>query len=168
MPKLPVDFQTFKDPVLVKMLNAAMAYADHILDGGQGTLTFVGSSGTGKTYLGKAVTRHLRGKFKYWPQFMSKMRSPGINVYESWTDLANTPGVLMLDDTGFGNDTKDFGLDLLVQVLEWRRSRPTILTSNVTLEGLAKIDGRLASRLSRYGEVIACDTLDFALRQLTH
>jgi DNA replication protein DnaC len=92
------------------------------------------------------------------------MRSGDFNVYESVSDLANTKGVLLLDEIGLGNDAKTFGLDLLMQVFESRRSRPTIVTSNLTLKGLAEIDARLASRLLRHGEVIACDTVDFALR----
>ena len=70
----------------------------------------------------------------------------------------------MLDEIGVGNDARTFGLDLLIQVMEARRARPTILTSNLTLKGLAEINARLASRLLRNGDVIACDTLDFALR----
>lgn len=165
MPKLPVDFQTFGDPVLVKMLDTATAYAAKIRAGGVGWLSFVGSSGTGKTYLGEAVTHYLCGKVKHWPRFMARMRSGNFNIYDSVTDLANTRGVLMLDEIGVGNDAKTFGLDLLMQIMESRRSQPTILTSNLTLEGLAEIDTRLASRLVRHGQVIACDTLDFALRQ---
>jgi DNA replication protein DnaC len=166
-PPLPVDWQTFGDPVLVKMLDAATAYAGSIRAGGTGWLSFVGNSGTGKTYLGEAVTRYLGGKVKHWPRFMAKMRTGGFNVYESTTDLANTRGVLMLDEIGVGNDAKAFALDLLMQVFESRKSQPTIVTSNLTLKGLAEIDARLASRLIRHGEVIACDTLDFALRQHT-
>jgi DNA replication protein DnaC len=52
-----------------------------------------------------------------------------------------------------------------MQIFEGRRSRPTIVTSNLTLKGLADIDARLASRLLRHGnKVIACDTIDYALR----
>jgi DNA replication protein DnaC len=163
--RLPVDFRTFGDPVLVKMLDAATEYATSIRAGGIGWLSFVGGSGTGKTYLGEALTRYLGGKVKHWPRFMGKMRSVGFNVYESVSDLANTKGVLLLDEIGVGNDAKTFGLDLLMQVMESRRSQPTILTSNLTMKGLAEIDGRLASRLLRHGQVIACDTMDYALRQ---
>lgn len=162
---LPVDFQTFGDPVLVKMLDAVTKYVATVRDTGQGWLSFVGSSGTGKTYLGEAATRHLHGSVKRWPRFMAKMRSGDFNIYESVDAVATITGVLMLDEIGVGNDAKTFGLDLLMQVMEARRSRPTILTSNLTLQGLAEIDARLASRLLRHGEVIACDTLDFALRQ---
>ncbi len=165
MPKLPVDFQTFGDPV-VKMLDAATAYAASIRAGNVGWLSFVGSCGTGKTYLGAAVTHYLHGTVKHWPRFMAKMRSGGFNIYESVTDLANTNSALIIDEIGVGNDAKTFGLDLLMQVIESRRSQPTILTSNLTLQGLAEIDARLASRLLRHGQVIACDTLDYALRQL--
>ncbi len=146
------------------MLDRATAYAASIRAGGKGWLSFVGNSGTGKTYLGEAVTHHLRGKVKHWPRFMAKMRSGNFNVYESVSDLANTKGVLMVDEIGVGNDAKTFGLDLLMQVMESRRSQPTILTCNLTLKGLAEIDARLASRLLRHGDVIACDTMDYALR----
>ena len=165
MPPLSVDFQTFGDPVLVKMLDAATGYVARIRAGDKGWLSFVGSSGTGKTYLGEAVTYYLHGTVKRWPRFMARMRSGDFSIYESVQVLSEHP-VLMLDEIGVGNDAKTFGLDLLMQIMESRRSKPTILTSNLTLQGLAEIDARLASRLLRHGAVIACDTMDFALRKL--
>jgi DNA replication protein DnaC len=101
---LPIDFRTFGDPILLKMWTAANEYVTGCRAGGTVWLSFVGASGTGKTYLAGAITRHLNGKFKRWPQFMSKMRSGGYNIYESVDDLAGTNDVLMLDDIGVGND----------------------------------------------------------------
>ena len=159
------DFQTFTDPVLLRMLNTATEYAASYRNGGSGWLSFVGNSGTGKTYLGTLLTHFLHGKVKHWPKFMMKMRSGDFNVYESVSDLANTEGLLMLDEIAVGNDAKTFGLDLLLQVLEARKAQPTIVTSNITLQGLSEIDARLSSRLLRNGRVIACDTLDYAMRK---
>lgn len=164
MQTLLVNFQTCDDPVLEKMWAAANKYATDIRAGRTGWLSFLGSSGTGKTYLGKAVTRHLHGEIKRWPGFMAKMRTRDFNPYESVSDLA-AHDVLMLDEIGVGNDAKTFGLDLLIQVMEARRTKPTIVTSNLTLQGLGDIDLRLASRLVRHGPAIACDTTDFALRE---
>jgi len=157
-------FQTFGDPVLVKMLNAATEYCTSYKNGGGGWLSFLGSSGTGKTFLATKVCRHLGGTVKPWPKFMARMRSGDYHVNDSVDALAKLDGVLLLDEIGVGNDAKTFGLDLLMQVLEGRRSRPTIITSNLSLAGLAKIDPRLSSRLLRRGKVIECDTKDFALR----
>ena len=157
-------FQTFSDPVLTKMQSAAVEYAASYKNGGGGWLSFLGSSGTGKTFLATKLCRHLGGTVKSWPKFMAKMRSGDYHINESVDSLAKCEGVLLLDEIGVGNDRKDFGLDLLFQVIEGRRSRPTLLTSNLSLEGLAAVDPRLSSRLMRYGKVIKCDTQDFAMR----
>jgi DNA replication protein DnaC len=158
------EFQTFGDPVLVKMLNEATEYAASYKNGGGGWLSFVGSSGTGKTYLATQLCRHLGGTVKRWPKFMAKMRTGTYEVYDSVQYLANLDGVLMLDEIGVGNDAKTFGLDLLMQLLESRRTRPTLLTSNLTIGGLTQLDARITSRLFRHGKVLVCDTKDFAVR----
>jgi DNA replication protein DnaC len=160
------SFQTFGDPVLVTMLNHATEYASSYRNGGGGWLSFLGGSGTGKTFLASQLTRHLDGSKKSWPKFMARMRSGEFSVYESVQVLCETKGLLMLDEIGVGNDAKTFGLDLLMQVLEGRRAKPLILTSNLTLEGLAGVDARLSSRLLRNGKVVACDTTDYALRKV--
>lgn len=162
------EFRTCGDPVLVTMANAAAEYAANVKAGSAGWLTFVGSSGTGKTYLAGMLTHYLGGTVKPWPRFMAKMRSGQYNIFESVQDVAATRGVLMLDEIGIGNDNRDFGLDLLMQVLEMRRQRNTVITSNLTLPKLAEIDARISSRLLRNGRVIACDTLDYALRNHNH
>jgi DNA replication protein DnaC len=158
-------FLTLGDPVLLKMQSAAAEYAASYKNGGGGWLSLLGSSGTGKTFLATSLCRHLGGTVKSWPKFMARMRSGDYHVHESVDALAKCEGVLLLDEIGVGNDRKDFGLDLLFQVIEGRRSRPTLITSNLSLDGLAAIDPRLSSRLMRYGKVIKCDTKDFAMRE---
>ena len=161
-----VSFSTHGDPVLIGMLNAASEYAASYRNGGGGWLSFLGGSGTGKTFLASQLTRHLDGSKKSWPKFMARMRSGEFSVYDSVQIVSDTKGLLMLDEIGVGNDAKTFGLDLLMQVLEGRRAKPLILTSNLTLEGLAGVDARLSSRLLRNGKVVACDTTDYALRKV--
>lgn len=166
MPTPTADkFETFNDPVLREMLSAAQEYASSYKNGGGGWLSFLGSSGTGKTFLATKVCRHLGGTVKAWPKFMARMRTGDYHIYDSVESLARTDGVLLLDEIGVGNDRKDFGIDLLLQVIEARRRRPTLLTSNLSLAGLAAIDMRLSSRLLRYGRVVKCETKDFALRE---
>lgn len=164
MVKPQFEWNTYGDPVLKKMAAAASEFVAGVRQGGGGWISFVGNSGNGKTYLAEEVSRRLGGTKKYWPGFMSKMRSPDIDRHGSVVYLTNHDACLLLDEIGVGNDNKDFGLDLLMQVLEGRRSRPTILTSNLTLNGLAAIDARIASRMVRNGTVVECDTIDYALR----
>lgn len=151
-------FQTLADPILEEMHEAATAYQ------GKGWLAFVGSCGTGKTFLGNLIVEKWRGRVKHWPKFMARMRSGQFNVYESVVDLCAEKSVLLIDELGLGNDNRDFGLDLLIQVMEGRKNRPTIWTSNLKLAQLANIDARIASRLLRNGRVVECVTKDFALR----
>ena len=127
-------------------------------------LTYYGSSGTGKTFLSSQVIQRLGGRVQSWPRFMAKMRTGDFRVYESVDNLATFIRPLLLDEIGVGNDAKTFGLDLLLQVFDMRRSLPTIVTTNLTMAGLADIDARLASRLMRYGKVIECNTTDYSLR----
>lgn len=165
MPTKQFKWEVCGDPVLSKMANAAAEYVAGVRAGGGGWLSFVGPSGTGKTYIGTEIVARLNGDTKHWPRFMAKMRSKQYNIFESVQDLATNPRSLLLDEIGMGIDARDFGTDLLLQVFEMRRSRPTVLTSNLTLKQLGQIDGRLASRLLRYGQVIECNTVDFAVRK---
>jgi DNA replication protein DnaC len=72
--------------------------------------------------------------------------------------------LLLLDEIGMGVDNRDFGVDLLLRVMEQRKRSWTLITSNSTLPQLAAIDGRIASRMLRHGDVIECKTKDYALR----
>lgn len=165
MPAPITEFLTLGDPVLEHMLSEATRYIERVTQGNGRWLSMLGPSGTGKTFLCSIVCRRLGGTVKSWPRFMAKMRSGDFHIYDSVDVLIKKREPLMLDEIGVGNDRKDFSLDLLFSVLEGRRSAPTIITSNLSLAGLAELDSRLASRLVRNGTAIKCDTKDFALRR---
>jgi len=95
---------------------------------------------------------------------MGRMRSGNYNVAESVEDLVASRAVVAIDDIGVGSDTRDFGIDLLLRVMDGRRNKPTLFTSNLLMPALAEIDTRIASRLRRCGEVVEVDTTDYALR----
>jgi hypothetical protein len=64
--------------------------------------------------------------------------------------------LVVLDDLGAEHVT-DFGVSTVYTILNDRgeRNARTIITSNLSLDKIAeKLDGRIASRLSRYGKVI--------------
>jgi DNA replication protein DnaC len=162
-------FETFGDPVLLKMVNAAAELTGHVKAGQPRWLSFVGNSGTGKTYLAKGIAEWCERRYeigwaesKHWPTFLGKMRGCS-HVHDSIMSLCE-PRLLVLDEIGMGTDNRDFGVDLLLRVMEGRKTKWTIITSNATLVQLAEVDGRIASRLLRHGDVIECNTTDFALR----
>lgn len=165
------NWQTHGDPVLISMANAAVEFTASVKDGEPRWLTFIGRSGTGKTYLSKGIAKwcELRyrtgwAEFRYWPQFLSKMRTPGCHVASAVRGLSEHR-LLVIDEIGMGSDNRDFGVDLLLRVMESRRNSATIFTSNATIKQLAATDERIASRLIRNGDVVECNTTDYSMRR---
>lgn len=163
-------FQTRGDPVLEKMLAQAKTFLTSIRKGGtQRRLSYLGTSGTGKTMLAKEIgdKAGLLGigwtSFKYWPSLLDRMRPDGgLVAGRVLPELAQHKGLLILDEIGMGNDVKDFGLDKLITLLELRKDRWLLMTSNRMPHELEAIDKRLSDRLYRFdGAVVECITMSF-------
>lgn len=138
-------------------------------------LSFLGGSGTGKTFLSKmlyaaasydsSLSKHhslLCGVWKtFWPKLLSQLRDQKFYLIEDLSDA----NFLFLDEIAVEHDPSGFGRDKLCEVLTRRVGKWTLLTSNLTLEKISSIDARIASRMIRGGSVVCdCETLDYNLR----
>lgn len=135
-------------------------------------LSFVGRSGTGKTFLCNLVREFAPAHFKNHPSF--KLSGYCVKWGNLLTDLRNQDysiheeprPLLFIDDIGASTDT-EFASSQLFRLLNDRIGKWTLITSNLNLEGISnRIDTRIASRLLRDGNVcVEVNTLDFALRK---
>lgn len=143
--------------------------------------SMLGKSGTGKTHCATRLWQALGGTLNwnstkylprliYWPDFVDELRDrnrdSGLSNYNMMNDMGNWP-FLVLDDIGSERDTTGFASEKLLTLLNRRVGKWTILTSNLDLAGLSKIDDRIASRIVREpGNLwIELDTVDYGLRQ---
>lgn len=141
-------------------------------------LTLMGASDTGKTHCASRVFRHLnersdnhRTKWTprkvFWPEFVLRLRDPDGNARQQLFDLMTWP-VLFLDDIGAERDTTGFATEQLNALLGVRVGRWTILTSNLSLQQIAKVEPRISSRIVRErGNLFVVVTAkSYALRRL--
>ena len=135
-------------------------------------LTIIGESGCGKTHLARRAKafwnayciragRRVRyARFCEWSAVMTaifdKSKSDVI------TDLADS-GLLVIDDIG-ADHSSGFSVSKLIELLNSRVGKPTIITSNLELETIKALDTRLYSRLNRHGEIFVSKAPDYALR----
>lgn len=141
-------------------------------------LSVLGKSGTGKTHCAKQLwglasrlffsgAKYME-RFIYWPTFVEELRE---KIRESvgmgeLLDMAKWP-LLVLDDIGSDRDPSGFATDKLNTLLNMRVGKWTVITSNLDLAGLSKIDDRIASRIVREpgNLVIQMTTQDYGLRK---
>jgi DNA replication protein DnaC len=177
-------FETFGDPELEKMLCAAGQFCTAVkLGHSPRWLSLLGDSGTGKTHLAKRIwdwlcEYHRAGDFDlgtvvldyspriiHWPSFVLDLRAG--TEYERIRDMRRWP-FLVLDEIGGERDNSGFAAEQLTTLVCCRTGRWTVLTSNLTLLELEKIDVRLASRMLRNGgAVIEVKAQDYSLRLQT-
>lgn len=143
-------------------------------------LTFLGTSGGGKSMLTKLITkifgrldhlvdetkgrggdRFLRsGGFKPWCDVIGEMRTGDFSgvrqLKEDWYVAA--------DDIGAEQQTP-LSIGKLYEIMTAREGKFTVFNANLTLEALAAIDVRLASRVKRDGNILVeIETEDHSLR----
>lgn len=179
MDKFPA-FQTLNDTVLESMVVAAEEFAGKFDDSKYQFkpcwLSFVGTSGTGKTFLSESIyavakkmcphlTIHrelVSGVYKYfWPRLVTKLREGEYWIVE---DLAMA-NFVFLDEIAVEHDPSGFAKDKLCELLSRRVGKWTLLTSNLSLEKLGEMDARIPSRMIRDGSVVVdCSTQDYSLR----
>lgn len=122
-------------------------------------LMISGLVGSGKTHFGCAlcIARRLAGLpavFRLMAELYRELRK-AVQAGESDVSIVEdylAVGCLFLDDIGSGALT-DFEVRTALEILDGRhvRGRPTVLTTNWSLEEIAsKMDDRLASRLSDF------------------
>ena len=111
----------------------------------------LGGFGTGKSHLGAAALRKFgRGWFIKQSSLLFALRA----TYKDKAafdpiERAQTARLLVLDDVGISSGGRD-ELPLLHEILDYRHGErlPTIITSNLPIEGLSSVIGeRMADRL---------------------
>ena len=124
-------------------------------------LALLGKSGTGKSHSAEVMWRKLNDKLPsrntlyfprliYWPQFVEDLRerirtNAGIGEF---LDMARWP-LLVIDDAFAERDTTAFSIDKLNTLAGARVGKWTMLTGNLDLAAISKLDDRIASRIVR-------------------
>ena len=179
--KLKLDFKTFGDPELVRLLDASQKWLEGLSRGiAPHWCTLLGTSGTGKTRLAKQCKKKIRQlgldcyphkitritqqksmRWFPWPKFARKLRGGEHNL----VDVAIDADILFIDDLGAEYKT-DYITGALTEICDQRLGKWTFITSNLGLSHIADfVDARVASRMMR-GENTVAETsaLDFSLR----
>ncbi len=173
-------FETKDDRELERMVDCAATWMRRKRDGlSPCWLSLIGETGTGKTHIAKRIWESHRNlldfsktKFTpeliYWPICAEQLREASRNGQgsERLLDMAKWP-LLVLDDVLAERDQTGFVLDKLATLLGARVGKWTVITSNKSLEQIAKADVRIASRITREDGNQVCDvrTMDYRLRR---
>jgi DNA replication protein DnaC len=148
-------------------------------------LTLSGVSGTGKTHLAKAVRKQFLewNRFEHkpdygrnrivgntewfcdWRQFADDIRGGG---YDRLVQDACDEWLLIVDDFGAERDPSGFIAAAADRILNSRRAKWTLLTTNLGLDEIGRrMDVRIASRLVRDGnEFVTLEATDYALHNV--
>lgn len=96
-----------------------------------------------------------------------QLRDPESNATKLLLDMGKKWPLLVLDDVGAERDSTGFVSDKLSMLLGMRVGKWTVITSNLDLAGLSKIDDRIASRIVREpgNSFIEMTTEDYGLRR---
>ena len=169
-------FQTCGDRVLEKAIVWASAFLARMK--GQACplwLTYIGNSGTGKTFLAGMLrdaarqiphlSRHqsLLSPIRtyFWPKLLGRLRNGEFHLSDEIED-ANFG---FLDDLYVEHDPSGFATDKLYEILARRCGKWTVLTSNLSEERFKALDMRILSRIYRGDNgVLAVKTVDFSNR----
>ncbi len=133
-------------------------------------LVLIGPAGSGKTCAAVASVMRWGGKFWQLNEFCDLLidaaqdrlyhNSCGVGykitaraIWDEW----RTAKLAVIDDVGTRTKVSDHQFDTLKRLLDSRELRPTIVTTNLQIDGIASVfDDRVASRLAG-GTVIQFD-----------
>ncbi len=144
-------------------------------------LSFIGTSGAGKTYLARRIWNWYQnerslfrasivegeiaypGSFNSWPKIAGELLS-NQNYWK--LEEMQRDKLIVLDEIGADRDPSGHVRDCLARVLSGRVGKWTVITSNKSLGDIQRdIDTRISSRMIRDGNVVVdVDVLDYALR----
>lgn len=178
MPPLPQStanlrsaFETFGDPKLEAMRDAAQLFANEIKSGYPPRwLSLVGKSGVGKTHLAGEIYRWVDRTGCYHEvegrggatanvarsYRIVRWRRVAASLLEgNWRELDDLIGYwfLVVDDIGSEHNVPAIK-SALERLVDERLNKWTIFTSNLSHRELAELDARIASRMIRGGSVI--------------
>lgn len=167
-------FETFGDKILENAVEGAKQF---VMAKNPCWISFVGSSGTGKTMLANLTfAAKLKAKpslqyhetltngarIDFWPEVATSLRQQ-----DFWrTDAVINARIVLLDEIAVEHDPSGFLKDKLAEILSRRVGKWTILTSNLTMKALGALDTRIPSRMIRDGSMVFdMSTKDYALRR---
>lgn len=115
-------------------------------------LSLLGPSGRGKSHLARKIAEWRKtkgsGRFFYrWASVLENMRNDRENI-ALFMERCRDKKLMVIDDIGAAHET-EFAASVLFDIADTRIGLPTVFTSNLNVEGIAKIDSRIASRLFR-------------------
>jgi len=127
-----------------------------------------GKTGSGKTALAYAIIEaellfDKNCKPVCYPELIDKLRYEGFNnIHYEKMRIAEFQGALLLDDVG-AETASEFNRETLYMIINSRYqcNRQTIITSNMSLDQIAEIDDRIASRIAEMCEVIEMEDKDY-------
>lgn len=153
-----------------KALSISRAFAERFPNVTRGIL-FVGSCGSGKTHLASAIGNEVLNKgytVKFIPAY--ELYTAVLNTYKSFdesedevTEPYKRCKLLIIDDIGTTPPT-DKSKAVLHSIIEYRMNyeKPTILTSNLTLDELAdKLDSRTIDRIPEGFKTILLQAMSY-------
>lgn len=146
-------------------------------------LSFVGRSGTGKTFLATQifnfVLRNVAKSYKIFGEnsvyFGDCIATTADRLAQMWRLNKSSDSsqfvdadLLFIDDIGTTADRSGFITDAMYSLLSRRLGKWTLLTSNLTFAGISEqFDERLADRMIRDGNVVCkIDCRSFSIRRL--
>ena len=171
----PWEFNTFEDPALRALFATVGNYAASLPDAGW--LTLCGNSDAGKSHLARKLVAFWRAhciggpsrsnQYPFFARWITVMRSVNTGSLEL-IDHAARCGFLVIDD--FGSESAgtshraEASRESILEVLDRREGKPTVLTANLSIRELESLDKRIASRLNRNGIIFESTATPYADR----
>lgn len=174
------NFKTFKDPVLIKLLEICKSFCNDLSIKKYRWVTLSGPTELGKTHLAKQVFKFIRDnefdlshKFNYpyvklvrWSDMITKIFKGELAL-----DTLENCGLLVIEDLlsyrTWGTQWQEGSLDTTYEILNSRLKKPTFIDTNKSHSEIMKLDARIGSRLLREGSVfyeIPPDTINYLSR----
>ena len=158
---------------------AATFVADYKLKKQPRWLSLLGTSGAGKTLLAKFIRDATQQRWEsqpsgvkystYWSFYHWPTAAKRMLDRRQWdlVDCMIEDDCCIIDEVECESDSKGILRDKLCNIAERRLGKWTVITSNLSLEGIAaKLDQRISSRMLRGGNVVVdVDVLDYNLRK---